>query len=85
MDSIAHLYDQHIRRLSAVDQRRLLELIESRIGREAEATSGERTAPVERTVGSALDVFIGTWTPAEAAELDESLLPLETVDEGLWE
>lgn len=36
------------------------------------------------TVGSSLDHLIGTWTQAEADEMDTALKHFETVDEALW-
>ncbi len=36
------------------------------------------------TVGSALDPLIGTWTPAEADEMESALQECKTIDEALW-
>ena len=36
------------------------------------------------TVGSSLDHLIGTWTAAEAAEMDAALRDMETIDEEAW-
>ena len=36
-------------------------------------------------VGSSLDHLIGTWSRAEADEIDEALRHLEAIDEGVWE
>ena len=36
------------------------------------------------TVGSSLDHLIGTWTQAEADEMDAALKHFETVDEAVW-
>ena len=36
------------------------------------------------TVGSSLDHLIGTWTQAEADEMDASLKQFETVDGIAW-
>ena len=38
----------------------------------------------ENTVGSSLDHLIGTWTQAEADEMDAALEEFEKVDESLW-
>ena len=37
------------------------------------------------TVGSSLDHLIGTWTQAEADEMDAALEQFEAIDEALWE
>ena len=36
------------------------------------------------TVGTSLDHLIGSWTPAEANEIDRALADFETVDEASW-
>ena len=36
------------------------------------------------TIGSSLDSFIGVWTEDDAAELERSLEPFETIDPELW-
>ena len=36
------------------------------------------------TVGASLDHLIGTWTKAEADELDEALREFEIIDESDW-
>ncbi len=36
------------------------------------------------TIGSSLDHLIGTWTSAEAEELDSALEEFETIDESAW-
>lgn len=36
------------------------------------------------TVGSSLDHLIGTWSPAEANELNAALEEFETIDESVW-
>jgi hypothetical protein len=36
------------------------------------------------TVGSSLDHLIGTWTAAEADEIDDALKEFETIDEAAW-
>ncbi len=36
------------------------------------------------TVGTSLDHLIGSWTPAEADEIDLALTDFETVDEASW-
>ncbi|WP_423920809.1 hypothetical protein [Candidatus Poriferisodalis sp.] len=36
------------------------------------------------TVGTSLDRLIGSWTPAEADEIDLALADFETVDEASW-
>ena len=38
----------------------------------------------ENTIGSSLDHLIGTWTQAEADEMDAALEEFEKVDESLW-
>ena len=36
------------------------------------------------TVGASLNYLIGSWTHAEADELDAALQELETIDEASW-
>ena len=36
------------------------------------------------TVGAAFDHLIGSWTQAEADELDAALEAFETIDEAAW-
>ena len=36
------------------------------------------------TIGSSFDHLIGTWTEAEADELDSALEEFETIDEAAW-
>ena len=36
------------------------------------------------TVGSSLDHLIGTWTAAEADEMDSALEEFEVIDESIW-
>ena len=36
------------------------------------------------TVGSSLDHLIGTWTDAEADEINAALEDFEVVDEAMW-
>lgn len=36
-------------------------------------------------VGSSLDHLSGTWTPAEADEMDSALEELEVIDRSVWE
>ena len=36
-------------------------------------------------VGSSLDHLIGTWSSAEAEEIDDALRHFEAMDEGVWE
>ena len=35
-------------------------------------------------VGSSLDHLIGSWTPAEADEIDSALQEFESIDETAW-
>ena len=37
------------------------------------------------TVGSSLDHLIGTWSAAEADEIERALRHFETIDEAMWE
>ena len=37
------------------------------------------------TVGDSLDHLIGTWTAAEAAEMDAALRDFEAIDESAWQ
>lgn len=36
------------------------------------------------TIGSSLDHLIGTWTGADADEIDSALEEFETIDEAAW-
>lgn len=46
----------------------------------------ERTEPPPSAtvIGHALDRFIGTWSPEQAAEILQSIEVFEQVDESLW-
>ena len=37
------------------------------------------------TVGSSLDHLIGTWSDAEADDIEQALRDFETIDEAVWE
>ena len=37
------------------------------------------------TVGSSLDHLIGSWSDAEAHEIERALKHFETIDEAVWE
>ena len=37
------------------------------------------------TVGSSLDHLIGTWSDAQADEIEKALRHFETIDEAMWE
>ena len=37
------------------------------------------------TVGSSLDHLIGSWSNAEADEIERALKRFETIDEAMWE
>lgn len=37
------------------------------------------------TVGSSLDHLIGTWSRAEADDIEQALRHFETIDEAVWE
>ena len=41
--------------------------------------------PAADTVGSSLDHLIGTWSDAEADEIERTLRHFKTVDEAMWE
>ena len=36
-------------------------------------------------VGDALDSFIGSWTPEQAAEIESAVAELRTIDEAFWQ
>ncbi|WP_419165168.1 hypothetical protein [Candidatus Palauibacter sp.] len=40
---------------------------------------------VADTVGSLLDHLIGSWSEAEADEIERALKHFETIDEAMWE
>ena len=40
---------------------------------------------VRDTVGSSLDHLIGTWSDAQADEIEKALSHFETIDEAMWE
>jgi prevent-host-death family protein len=41
-------------------------------------------APSATVIGHALDRFIGTWSPEQAAEMLQSIEVFEQVDESFW-
>ena len=41
--------------------------------------------PRSDTVGSSLDHLIGTWSEAEAGEVERTLRHFDGIDEALWE
>ena len=41
--------------------------------------------PVADTVGTSLDHLIGSWSDAEAAEIERALKHFETIDDAMWE
>lgn len=41
--------------------------------------------PAADTVGSSLDHLIGTWSDAEADEIERTLRHFKTIDEAMWE
>jgi prevent-host-death family protein len=41
-------------------------------------------APPPAVIGHALDRFIGTWSPEQAAEMLKSIEVFEQVDESFW-
>jgi prevent-host-death family protein len=43
-----------------------------------------KPAPSTKVIGHALDRFIGTWSPEQAAELLQSIEVFEQVDESFW-
>lgn len=48
--------------------------------------AGLTKPPLDRpNVGSSLDMYIGSWTAAEADELDAAIQEFETVDETAWQ
>lgn len=46
--------------------------------------AGLENGPGANAVGSSLDHLIGTWSDAEADELEQVLLHFETIDEVMW-
>ncbi|MDE0123402.1 MAG: hypothetical protein OXN97_02385 [Bryobacterales bacterium] len=40
--------------------------------------------PAADTVGSSLDHLIGTWSDAEADEIERTLRHFKTIDEAMW-
>ena len=49
-----------------------------------QATGLDAGEPSRKRVGSALDEFIGCWTPSEAQEFDREVRVFEQVDPELW-
>ena len=47
--------------------------------------AGLAYGPGADTVGSSLDHLIGTWSDAEADEIEQALRHFETIDEAVWE
>jgi hypothetical protein len=48
------------------------------------ATCFDDDEPRQKQVGSALDEFIGCWSPAEAKEFEHQVKVFEQVDPDLW-
>ena len=49
-----------------------------------QATGLDAGEPSIKRVGSALDEFIGCWSPAEAKEFDGRIRVFEQIDPELW-
>ena len=47
--------------------------------------AGLEDRPGPDRVGSSLDHLIGTWSAAEADEMERALRHFETIDEAMWE
>ena len=47
--------------------------------------AGLEDGQVADTVGSSLDDLIGSWSDAEAREVERTLKHFETIDEAMWE
>ena len=45
----------------------------------------DERVPAKGKIGNALDEFIGTWTKEEAAEINEAIKELRTVDRSIWQ
>ena len=43
------------------------------------------SAPAAKTIGHALDRFMGTWTAEQEAELLQAVAIFEQVDESFWQ
>jgi len=49
-----------------------------------QATGLDARDPSSKRIGSALNEFIGCWTPSEAQEFDRQVKVFEQVDPELW-
>lgn len=47
--------------------------------------AGLADGPGPNRVGTSLDDLIGTWSDAEADEVDRAMRHFETIDEAMWE
>ena len=72
---------QAIRRLASRDGMSLNRAAVKLMSRGAGLAEGQDTD----VVGSSLDHLIGTWSRAEAEEIDEALRHFEAIDESMWE
>ena len=70
-----------IRRLAARDATSLNRAAVKLMRRGAGLADG----PGPNRVGTSLDDLIGTWTDAEADEVDRAMRHFETIDEAMWE
>ena len=70
-----------IRRLAARDATSLNRAAVKLMRRGAGLADG----PGSDRVGTSLDHLIGTWSHAEADEVDRAMRHFETIDEAMWE
>ncbi len=72
------------RRIRALARREGLSLNQAALRLLRKGAGLEEEAPRFDVVGSSLDPFIGTWSDAEARELEKALQVFARVDEDLW-
>lgn len=70
-----------IRRLAARDATSLNRAAVKLMRRGAGLADG----PGPNRIGTSLDDLIGTWSDAEADEVDRAMRHFETIDEAMWE
>ena len=70
-----------IRRLAARDETSLNRAAVKLMRRGAGLADG----PGPDRIGPSLDDLIGTWSDAEADEVEQALRHFETIDEAMWE
>ena len=71
-------------RLQALAEKEHLSLNKAALKLLRQATGLDVVEPPQKRVGSALDEFIGCWTPNEAKDFNRQVKVFEQVDPDLW-